>query len=305
MHGTLPTSPLPTSAIFTIDPNGKDERQLTDPDPGIQDSGPDWSPDGRRITFERCRNPVSWCEVWTVGADGTGEKRLGPDCLHVGPLPACEWRGWPAYAPDAKIAFGRGYVAGDGVLHGELDVMDGDDAGGTILGTILTVPGPLLPVPIAGAAWQYAPDGARLVVNIVNSALGTPPDAIALYVLEADGSSLRRITPYELRAGDGPDWSPDGRWILFRSNAQSTDAVGSQLYLVRPDGTDLRQLSHFEPGTRVLSSSFSPDGRWITVGLSGVGGQPDVYVMRTNGRAIRPVTRTLDWDSSPDWGPRR
>jgi TolB protein len=309
---------LSTSGIFTIEPNGRRERQLTDPGLGVQDQSPDWSPDGSRITFERCRDFVTWCEVWTVAADGTGARRLGPDCLGVGPLPACEYRTEPAYSPSATIAFVRVFVDRVGVLHGDLDEMvDELDRPGAILRTIIARQWP--PGSIAGVSEAYAPDGRRLVSMLWNTVPGipnpgTPADTLALYVLNADGSPSRcpdgsveqfcRITPVALSAGDHPDWSPDGSRILFRSNGKTDDPTGSQLYSVRPDGTDLEQISHFPPGTAVLSYSYSPNGQWITVSLSGVDGQPDVYVMRTNGRALRPVTRTSIWDSAPDWGPR-
>ena len=38
-------------AIFTIDLDGSDERQLTDPPVGYVDEHPDWSPDGKRIAY--------------------------------------------------------------------------------------------------------------------------------------------------------------------------------------------------------------------------------------------------------------
>ena len=77
----------------------------------------------------------------------------------------------------------------------------------------------------------------------------------------------------------------------------------SQIYVVRPDGTGLRQLTRFKAGTAVLSYSFSPDGKWIMFAKSGKGGEPDIFVMRANGTDIRPVTRTNTWDSAPDWEP--
>jgi Tol biopolymer transport system component len=303
-----------TSGIFTIDRNGQRELQLTDPGPGVQDQSPDWSPDGSRITFLRCRNFLTWCEVWTVSADGTGATRLGPDCFAVGPMPACEYRSNPAYSPSATIAFVRAYFDGAGVFHGELDEMDG---AGAILRPIAAPGWPF--GAISGISEAWAPDGRRLVLELHNTIPdipnpGVPADTQALYVENADGSAsqcpdgsveqLCQVTPAALRGGDNPDWSPDGERILFRSNGQTDDVTGSQMYTVRPDGTDLEQLTHFPPGTQVLSSSYSPDGNWITVSVTGFGGQPDVYVMRTNGRALHPVTRSPEWDSAPDWGPR-
>ena len=123
----------------------------------------------------------------------------------------------------------------------------------------------------------------------------------ALFVAAADGSHQRRLTPWSLDAGDNPDWSPNGKLILFRS--PSSGFEGSQIYVIRPDGTGLRPLTRFKPGTSVLSYSFSPDGKWITFSKSGRGGEPDIFVMRANGTDIRPVTRSTLWDSAPDWGP--
>ena len=63
----------------------------------------------------------------------------------------------------------------------------------------------------------FAPDGRRLVYLQLNSPLARPADGRALFVVRADGTHRRRITPWALGAGDNPDWSPDGKLILFRS----------------------------------------------------------------------------------------
>ena len=114
---------------------------------------------------------------------------------------------------------------------------------------------------------------------------------------------MRLVTPWSLAAGDNPDLSPDGKWILFRSDVPRVKQ--SQIYLIHPDGMGLTRLTLFKRGTTVTSSSFSPDGKQIVSGASGVGGDPDVYFMRADGTKIRPVTRTKLWDSAPDWGPAR
>ena len=100
-----------------------------------------------------------------------------------------------------------------------------------------------------------------------------------------------------------PDWSPDGSLLLFHSNVESA-AKQPQIYVARPDGSGLRQLTHFKKGTWVGSSSFSPDGKWIATAATGKGGNPDTYVMRLNGKSLRAIARTQLWDSAPDWGSR-
>ncbi len=147
---------------------------------------------------------------------------------------------------------------------------------------------------------QWSPDGRRIVF-VRENITARPRGRRAVFVVNTDGTGLRRLTPWKLDAGDGPDWSPDGSRILFRS-PDSDKSVGSKIYEINADGTGLRQLSRFPSSTALYSSSYSPDGKSIVFGKSGVNGQADVFVMRTDGTGATPVTRTPAWDSSPDWG---
>lgn len=88
-----------------------------------------------------------------------------------------------------------------------------------------------------------------------------------------------------------------GPLVLFVDNKQS------QIYVIHPDGTGLKQLTYFKRGSIVTSSSFSPDGKWIVFGTSGVGGNADLFVMKPDGTTSHSITRTKLWDSAPDWGP--
>src|SRR5262249_45474146 len=91
----------------------------------------------------------------------------------------------------------------------------------------------------------------------------------------------------------------DGKWILFHSY-ERVDSKQPQIYLIHPDGSGLRQLTHFKDGTIVTSSSFSPDGRSIVFASTGVGGNADLFVMKADGTGMHPITRTKLWDSAPD-----
>ena len=55
-----------------------------------------------------------------------------------------------------------------------------------------------------------------------------------IYTMNADGSNVRQIT-HAAGYNGGPFFSPDGRWIVFRSDRKKEGYL--QLYVIRPDGT--------------------------------------------------------------------
>jgi TolB protein len=288
-----------TTAVFVINADGSGERQLTHPDTGVDDNQPDWSPDGAKLAFERCD---IGCEVWTMNADGSGQTRLGPNCHRAQPL-KCEERDAPAWAPDGKsIAFGRGWgrFGHDAIQFSEIFVMD-RRGGSTRQLTHITTSKPYS-ADVDQAMWS--PDGKRLVFQVRTSTVGRPANSVALFVINADGTGMKRLTPWKLNGGEHPDWSPDGKRILFRTIPKGDDELpGGNIYTIHPNGTGLKQLTRYGPTTELNNYSFSPDGKWITFAKSGVGKETDVYVMQSNGTGIRPITRTSVWEGGPDWGP--
>jgi Tol biopolymer transport system component len=152
---------------------------------------------------------------------------------------------------------------------------------------------------VGNAMWS--PNGKSLVLSVLNSALGKPAGHMAALTIRADGTGLRRLTPWKLDGGDHPDWSPDGKRILF--STVSADEQHGDIYTIRPNGTGLTRLTHYSPSTILLSSSFSPDGQSITFAKGGLGGQGDIFTMRVDGTGVSPVTQTTLPEGAPDWGP--
>jgi Tol biopolymer transport system component len=277
-----------TGAIYVIGVNGTAAHQVTKPAPGVVDDQPDWSPDGSLLAFYRCV-PDGPCNVYTVKPDGS-------DLAVLNPADGQD----PTFLPGGnQIVYTRStgpvrhFANTDQIEHSDIVVTDLDGTNTRVLTGSRPFGGDYLDA-------QFSPDGTRFFYIRANSPLSKPTGAHALFVARADGSAQRQITPWSLDAID-PEWSPDGKQILFRS--YDGGAAQSQIYVVRPDGSGRRPLTHAKSGTTVLSSSYSPDGKWITFSQSGRAGQPDIFVMRANGTAIRPVTRTTAWDSAPDWGP--
>jgi TolB protein len=300
-------------AVFTIRPDGKGERQITHPPRGYVDRNPDVSPDGRRIAFERegvdcepgCRD-----EIWVVDADGSDPTRL---TRQQEPGATCETGGYcdatPGWSPDGKhIVFSRAtgpFDEATGLIERVALYVMRDD--GTHVKRLTQKS---LPADGEDAQPQWSPNGNKILFERWNVRKAKPADAVALWVLDLRTGEERRITPYSLMAGDTPDWSPNGRLILFHDHIDAPPNVSANLWTVRPDGSGLTQLTFVDDGvTNYLGSSFSPDGTMIVFGRRPATGGPDanaadVFVMRLDGTGEQAVTSTLAYDSYPDWGPR-
>lgn len=62
-------------------------------------------------------------------------------------------------------------------------------------------------------------------------------------------------------AADGPEYSPDGRWIYFNSELAAARPGQAQIFRMRPDGSEVTQLTFDE---RVnWFPHLSPDGAWM------------------------------------------
>ncbi len=87
---------------------------------------------------------------------------------------------------------------------------------------------------------------------------------------------------------------PTGEWIAFFRNG---DATGTDIYVTRPDGTDLRQITD-TPG-RDMMPNWSPDGRHI-VFVTDRSGTTSIATMNADGSKVRIVT---DGALEPFWSP--
>jgi TolB protein len=116
-----------------------------------------------------------------------------------------------------------------------------------------------------------SPTGTEIVFQAIE---GTSAD---IYVVNADGSGLTRLTDYP--GSDGaPTWSGDGRQIYFLSQRDGRNNV--DLYAMKPDGTDVHLVVEGISGR--FPYAVSPDGTRIAFG-AGQDYNPDLFVMNVNG----------------------
>ncbi len=190
------------------------------------------SPDGSRIAFVSDRDSTT--DIYVIGVDGTNETRL----THT-----TDEEDRPMWAPDGGAIWFAVFANDSSRIHAI-------DPRGEHARVIATVPG-------RGAV--PSPDGKRIVRWIGSWTRNQ------LFVSAIDGS-----TPVALTDGAGTAWnaawSRDGARIAFTG---SDSSGGLHVFVVKSDGAELRQLTHFAPEEgRAQMPAWSNDGRQLAVQVS-------------------------------------
>lgn len=289
-----------SGALFISAADGSGERQITTPTGTVGDDAPDWSPDGTRILFTRTADAGTAQEqlrLFTMSADGTGITPVTPARpTGAGALAAGDNDG--AFSPDGRhIACGsfHGNVVNDEIQVSEIIVMDADGRHRHPVTRSAAYSGD-----DGGVAWS--PDGKQLVYAHSNAGASAPAGGRALFIINADGSHRRQLTPWSLGAGGTPEWSASTNTIAFRA-VDDEEAGKGNFFTIKPDGTGLAQVTHFTDTVISHKVSFSPDGRRLVFAKETDGGKNDLFTIRVDGSDLRAVTKTPEADSAPDWSP--
>ncbi len=152
-----------------------------------------------------------------------------------------------------------------------------------------------------GTAPTWAPDGRSLAYSC--------DEEQALCVLDLDSQresvTVPRSTDW-VHVGD-PDWSPDGSSIVFTRTSAAGDSYSNhrQLFVVGPDGSDLRAVPRTSP--LATAPAWSPDGSTLLYAerYDGRGGEysGDLYSIRPDGTARTAVVKQPGRDDRPTWSP--
>jgi Tol biopolymer transport system component len=220
-------------------PNAPDDNRLH----------PDWSPDGRWLTFDSNDPETDVAQIYVMRADGS-KQRLLLSCEAP-----CYGNGGPVWAPGGGTIF---FDAAEGPTDehgGDLCYLAKVAVGSGEIERFLQHPG----CRVADSYVRVSPDGAHVVFD------RTAGDRQAVFTATVDGSEERRITPWGV--GQRPVWSPDGEWIVLMSGPECEDCGSAQpsisIELVRPDGSDLRTLTDPANDERDVYPSWLPDGSGV------------------------------------------
>src|SRR3989449_1909655 len=168
-----------------------------------------------------------------------------------------------------------------------------------------------IPIPLNGLTTPaWAPDGSQLVFTGYDGGLSD------LFVVNADGSDLRRLTN-DKDADLQPAWSPDGKTIAFATDrGPGTDFSqlrfgNMRIGLYHLDNGAIEVLPHMEHGKNI-NPVWAPDGRSIAfvsdrTGISNIYlydfGDHNLYQLTdvfTSVTGITPLSPALSWARQAD-----
>ena len=182
---------------------------------------------------------------------------------------------------------------------------------------------------------MYSPDGRQIVFH----ATAEGASATDLYLMNADGTNVRRLTTHP-DSDTTPTWSPSGAQIAFTS-----DRTGRpQIYIMNVDGSGLRRLpipdaeadratwapapfNEIAYAARTSASgfdirifdvasgdirqitfgegsnespSYAPNGRHLAFTSTRRGGRRQIFTIGRDGKGLRQIT-TYGNNYTPDW----
>jgi len=299
---------------------------------------PSWSPDGSQVVYGRAAIPPSAAphKVWSRNPqyelvstvilpayDRTGDRYVATalaENLHDSTLMLTEGNG-PAKklleSKDELIIAPQWSPRGDAIIFGIgkfaafLDFAIGakkplELTNGGAQVAMINADGSGLRKITSGANNNgfaaYSPDGKRIVYRTMG------PDSNGLRIMNLEDRSVTTLTK---EYDNFPAWSPRGDLIAFVRKVNGDFDV----FTVRPDGKDARQLTHSKGND--AQPAWSTDGEKIVFASTRMGfkdealytsaPQPygELFVMRYDGTQVEQLTDNQWEDGGPAWQPQK
>jgi len=276
--------------IYVANPDGSGLTNVTNSRGSASNIEPSWSADGTRFAYTTSGNPSDPASrIYFINPDGSGRTQVTSN-------PNSQTASQPSWSPDGiHIAYTFSHCNG---CASSVNVT-------TIPGAQLTENRILCCDAGYASDPVWSPDGTKIAF-LRSSFPDTAP--WSLWTMNADGSNPAPVCCDSTMSVLSPDWSPDGKTILFQ-NGRGDFAF----YRVNVDGTGLTHVYSPPAGGSMSGGAWSPDGTRIVFaerGNSSLGNA--IFTMKLDGSDRVRVTQQVGSFAGyafPSWqpipGPRR
>ena len=263
-------SPASGAAVYALSPDGSGIHRI------VKGGGdPAWSSDGRRLAYSRSGH------IYVSDSNGAHARRI----TGRRPVEAVQ----PAWAPDGRrIVFAsRGYIY---TVHS-----DGRRLKRITSRPFVTNPaGKRLKIRSTDARPAWSPDGTTIAFVHHGNA-----GREEVWTMRPDGSRQRQLTHIDSRGWLSPNWSPDGRQLVY--------ARSPGLWVINADGSGAHVITTGAGLIERGEPAWSPDGTLIA--YSALTSSPQlarrIFVVGADGsnpHVVSSATGAVS-DSAPDWQP--
>lgn len=288
--------------IFEINPNGKNQRIISEPLPSYI-----ISPDGKNVIFGRYKENKNFkikkfeLFLWEIN------KRKETKLIEMGG----DIGGGISFYPDGKkIIFASNQEDKDYEIY-EMDIDEPNNIR-KLTDNSLDDINP-----------QYSPDGKKVIfeASIYIESIGMigirPPywssdkndpinkklNSAEIYIMDVDGNNVMKLTNNSVE-DDAPCWSPNSKKIAFLSDGQLCimDVEGKNLINLTKDhpklikaagGKDYYQRYHHLSNYSICSPCWSPDGKYISFIFIGGTKNVNIYTINISNKKVRQVTNSF------------
>ncbi len=272
--------------IYVMDDGGNVQRLTFIQRPG-KDGNPAWSPDGKRIAFQRnvAEHPRNLrYELFVIDRDGSNLEQLTDDDVH-----STE----PSWAPDGR------HIAFSSDRNNDLNIY---------VIYIFTREIRQLTHNQALREWaanpSWSPDGKYIAYR-----QGKPPGGLTtIYVMNADGTRQHPLVPVDDWMRYSPRWSPDSKSVLYFEARFVPDAVAFKLkssnVVIQKHGARDRRVLITPQEWLIHDVCWVDNGKQVLIAAeehAAPDRQIEIYRYNLSNDKITNITNDLEDDWSPDW----